>query len=78
MLGRFHVKQHYDTFWARLEETKLDTWRHDLPPLLDIALDPQGNGNLHRWLTAMKTVETFPKNVSYDLNQAAQIGRAHV
>jgi tRNA (mo5U34)-methyltransferase len=70
-MDRFHVKQHYDTFWARLDETKLESWQTALPPLLDEALHPEGNGNLHRWVTAMKTIETYPSSIDYDINHSA-------
>lgn len=65
------MKQHYDTFWAHLNETKLESWCDALPPVLEVALNPEGNGNLHRWLTALDTLHQYPQNVPCDLNQSA-------
>ncbi|NPA72645.1 MAG: DUF1698 domain-containing protein, partial [Gammaproteobacteria bacterium] len=71
------MKQHYDTFWARLDDTKLASWQQALPPLLEKALNPEGNGNLPRWLTAMETIKTYSTAVDCDLHQAAlKIGNA--
>ncbi|GKT11414.1 MAG: tRNA (mo5U34)-methyltransferase [Thiomicrorhabdus sp.] len=65
------MKHHYDSFWAHLEETKLESWTTQLPSILDKALNPENNGNLHRWVDVLDTVKSYPKNINYDLNAAA-------
>ncbi|GAB6068949.1 tRNA 5-methoxyuridine(34)/uridine 5-oxyacetic acid(34) synthase CmoB [Thiomicrorhabdus hydrogeniphila] len=65
------MKQHYDTFWAQLEDERFNEWKEQLPLLIDTALHPEGNGNLPRWLDAIKRVQNFDANRPFDLNQAA-------
>lgn len=66
------MKQHYDTFWDKLDDERFAEWKSLLPALIDTALDPEGNGNLERWLNAFEQLEQqFPGNTDYDLNQSA-------
>lgn len=53
--------QHYDSFWPQLAETKLQDWQTTLPPLTDQALNPEGNGNLPRWLPALEAIFQTPR-----------------
>ena len=65
------MKQHLDTLWPKLKKTPLEPWIQDLPPLIEDALHPEGNGNLPRWQAALDTIQTFPKADSVSLNSAA-------
>lgn len=65
------LKQHYDSFWQHLPETKLEEWQDALPPLLDSALNPEGNGNLPRWLEAMDEIFKLERNQTHDFSQSA-------
>jgi len=65
------VKQHYDTFWAQLEDERFNEWKEQLPSLIDTALHPEGNGNLPRWLDALQQIQSYPTNTSFNLNQSA-------
>ena len=65
------MKQHYDHFWPQLEdEERFLEWREQLPKLIDTALNPEGNGNLPRWLAANEKLQKLPREVNYDLNQS--------
>lgn len=50
---------HYNAFWQHLATPKLEQWRVQLPEVLSQAMDPQGNGNLERWLPAVETIAEF-------------------
>ncbi|MCF6346450.1 MAG: tRNA 5-methoxyuridine(34)/uridine 5-oxyacetic acid(34) synthase CmoB [Thiomicrorhabdus sp.] len=65
------MKQHYDTFWTHLKETKLESWITQLPSLLETATNPENNGNLSRWLTILESIRTYPAADHYALNQSA-------
>ena len=65
------MKQHYQHFWQHLNTDRFDEWNAELPDLIDNALDPEGNGNLPRWLAAYEKLQQFSGNLDYDLNQAA-------
>lgn len=65
------MKQHYDTFWGKLGDSRFDEWKQALPALIDVALHPEGNGNLPRWLAAMEIIRDLPSNQPFDLNQSA-------
>jgi len=65
------VKQHFDTFWTHLQDTKLESWTTQLPSLLKTAIHPENNGNLPRWLTTLKAIKSYPDNIDFDLNQSA-------
>jgi len=65
------VKQHYDTFWNQLDNERFDEWKQQLPATIDEALNPEGNGNLPRWLEALEQVKQFDDNCDFNLNQAA-------
>lgn len=62
------MKQHLNSLWPLLEKTRLEPWSNELQPLLDQALKPDANGNLHRWLKALETIESFPKADNAILN----------
>lgn len=61
---------HYQNFWPKLKNTRLEPWQQSLPPLLDAALNPEGNGNLPRWLPALDTLKSLPESETAELNQA--------
>jgi tRNA (mo5U34)-methyltransferase len=65
------VKRHYDTFWDQLHDSRLQHWQSELPARIDEALNPEGNGNLPRWLSALETLYRFPGNQPYALDEAA-------
>lgn len=66
------MKQHYDQFWPQIsEEERFLEWREQLPALIDVALHPEGNGNLPRWLAAKERINKFAGSVNYELNQSA-------
>ena len=65
------MKQHYDTFWEKLEDERFNEWKQQLPQLIDGALHPEGNGNLSRWLKGLEQVRAFSGNTNFDLNQSA-------
>ncbi|WP_373018600.1 tRNA 5-methoxyuridine(34)/uridine 5-oxyacetic acid(34) synthase CmoB [Thiomicrorhabdus sp.] len=64
------MKQHYDTFWERLGDSRFDEWRKVLPDLIDHALHPEGNGNLPRWLAALEIIHDYPRDQVTHLNQS--------
>lgn len=66
-----HYHQHYQTFWPQLEEHDLNEWRAPLPDLIEDALNPEGNGNLSRWLPALDNIHDLPTAEQSQLNQAA-------
>ncbi len=65
------MKQHYNHFWAKLDEDRFDIWKEQLPALIETALAPEGNGNLPRWLGAFERVEQLPPNTHFELNRPA-------
>ncbi|MGC9385627.1 MAG: tRNA 5-methoxyuridine(34)/uridine 5-oxyacetic acid(34) synthase CmoB [Hydrogenovibrio sp.] len=65
-----HYHQHYTSFWPQLNQHRLDHWHSSLPPLLDLALDANGNGNLPRWQPALDCIMQFPASDQAWLNQA--------
>ncbi|QKI88143.1 tRNA 5-methoxyuridine(34)/uridine 5-oxyacetic acid(34) synthase CmoB [Thiomicrorhabdus xiamenensis] len=62
------MKQHYDTFWSHLGDSRFEIWKEVLPPLIEEALNPEGNGNLPRWLDALQKIKGYPQADDYDLN----------
>lgn len=66
-----NVKQHYNSFWAQLDDARFDEWKTELPNLIDDALDPEGNGNLPRWLSAFERIQNFQSDQTFDLNSSA-------
>ncbi len=65
------MKHHLDTLWPLLNNTRLEPWINQLPALVDTALEPDANGNLHRWLAALAYIETFPKADQAELDKQA-------
>lgn len=65
------MKQHYDTFWEKLDDVRFDEWKQQLPELIDVALHPEGNGNLPRWLAAFERIQKFAPNTNFNLGQSA-------
>lgn len=65
------MKQHYQNFWQHLDDERFAEWKADLPALIETALDPEGNGNLPRWLAAYEKLQQFAGSLDFDLNQAA-------
>ncbi|BCN92292.1 tRNA U34 carboxymethyltransferase [Thiomicrorhabdus immobilis] len=65
------MKQHYDTFWEKLEDERFNEWKQQLPQLIDEALHPEGNGNLPRWLEGLERIRGFAGNTEFDLNRSA-------
>lgn len=63
--------QHYQTFWAQLNNTPLSHWQESLPPLLEAALNPEGNGNLPQWLPALQAIAQRPPAQQVCLNASA-------
>lgn len=53
------LQSHYDSFWSALDDVRFDEWKTQLPEILNEALDPEGNGNLERWIKALKEIQTF-------------------
>ena len=66
-----HYFDHYRTFWPKLTNTRLEEWQQTLPPLLDVALHPENNGNLPRWLPALESIMQMPASESRCLNCSA-------
>ena len=67
------LQSHYDSFWPALNDARFDEWKTQLPSVLNEALDPEGNGNLERWIKALKEIQAFPPagKDSIDLNASA-------
>ncbi|MDX1352609.1 MAG: tRNA 5-methoxyuridine(34)/uridine 5-oxyacetic acid(34) synthase CmoB [Thiomicrorhabdus sp.] len=65
------MKQHYDTFWEKLEDERFNEWHQQLPKLIENALQPEGNGNLPRWLAGLERIRAFEGALEFDLNQPA-------
>ncbi len=65
------MKQHYDTFWEKLDDARFEEWKQQLPPLIDQALHPEGNGNLPRWLGALQAICEFAGDQPCQLDSAA-------
>ncbi|HHT00807.1 MAG TPA: tRNA 5-methoxyuridine(34)/uridine 5-oxyacetic acid(34) synthase CmoB [Thiomicrospira sp.] len=65
------MKQHYTTFWEKLDDPRFDEWKAQLPALIDEALHPEGNGNLTRWMAALDRIYQFDKNQPSNLNVSA-------
>lgn len=65
------MKQHLDTLWPQLHNTRLEPWIDDLPPLIEEALHPEGNGNLPRWQAALQTISQFKPAEQVELNASA-------
>lgn len=66
-----HYHQHFETFWGKLDKTKLTDWQQTLPSILENTLQPEQNGNLDRWLPALNTLFDFPISEKFNLNQSA-------
>lgn len=64
------MKQHYDSFWEKLGDSRFDEWQQQLPALIDTVLHPEGNGNLPRWLAALEIIYDFPGGQPFDLNES--------
>ncbi|MDG6774203.1 tRNA 5-methoxyuridine(34)/uridine 5-oxyacetic acid(34) synthase CmoB [Thiomicrorhabdus sp. ZW0627] len=64
------MKQHYDTFWEKLGDSRFDEWNKELPDMIDHALHPEGNGNLPRWLAALEIIHDYPRDQISHLNQS--------
>ena len=64
-------ESHYDNFWTHLQDVRLLPWQEQLPALLEVALTPESNGNLPRWLEALEHIFALPRDESFDLDQAA-------
>ncbi|WP_019895041.1 tRNA 5-methoxyuridine(34)/uridine 5-oxyacetic acid(34) synthase CmoB [Hydrogenovibrio halophilus] len=64
-----HFWQDYHTFWPALEDANLPHWQEALKPRLEIALDPQANGNLPRWLPALESIHRLPGSEHAVLDQ---------
>lgn len=62
------MKQHLNTLWPLLVNTRLEPWITSLPNLIDQALEPDNNGNLSRWLNALNIIKTLPKASKTSLN----------
>ncbi|MBE0494508.1 MAG: tRNA 5-methoxyuridine(34)/uridine 5-oxyacetic acid(34) synthase CmoB [Thiomicrospira sp.] len=67
----FHVKQHLDSLWPQLENTRLSFWKNALEPLIENALHPESNGNLTRWMAALETIQNFSPSEKVELNRSA-------
>jgi len=65
------VKQHYTTFWEKLDDPRFDEWKAQLPSLIDEAIHPEGNGNLVRWLAALEEVSQFERDQPSNLTVSA-------
>lgn len=65
-------ESHYDTFWSQLTDPRFDEWRMQLPELLRSAMDPEGNGNLERWLPALEIIQNFAPAGKEDLVELSQ------
>lgn len=65
------MKHHLDSLWPKLKNTRLESWIDDLPDLVAEALDPEGNGNLARWLPAMEHIFSLEKADQINLNSSA-------
>lgn len=67
--------QHYQHFWPKLQSTKLQDWQKSLPPLLQMALQPDNNGNLSRWLPPLLDILEYPQSSQFELNRAAILAK---
>ena len=65
------MKRHLDSLWPKLKNTRLEPWIEQIPPLVEQALHPEGNGNLTRWITALEGIATFKQSEQIDLNSSA-------
>jgi tRNA (mo5U34)-methyltransferase len=65
------VKQHLESLWPQLRDTRIECWIEQLAPLIEAALHPENNGNLPRWLEALNTIQALPKADQVTLNQSA-------
>ncbi|AHF02153.1 tRNA methyltransferase [Thiomicrospira aerophila AL3] len=65
------MKHHLNTLWPLLKNTRLEPWIDELPSLIDSALEPDANGNLQRWLTALEYIDKFPRSYEAALNTSA-------
>lgn len=65
------MKQHLETLWPQLENTRIDFWVDALAPLIEDALHPESNGNLPRWLSALERIQQFDKADHINLNNSA-------
>ena len=66
-----HYFAHYQNFWPRLNNTRLEVWQQSLVPILEEALNPEGNGNLPLWLPALETLMQMPTSEKVVLNSSA-------
>ncbi len=64
-------KQHLNPFWSLLEGTKISHWQADLTPTLTKVFNPEGNGNLERWIPALEAIKSLPQSEFFQLNKAA-------
>lgn len=65
------MKQHYQTFWPHLSETRVAHWVEALPPLLDEVINTETNGNLAGWLKTLERISSYPCAEQNHLNRAA-------
>ncbi|GAB6035078.1 tRNA 5-methoxyuridine(34)/uridine 5-oxyacetic acid(34) synthase CmoB [Galenea microaerophila] len=71
-----HYFAHYENFWPKLQNTRLESWQQSLPPLLETALSPENNGNLPRWLPAIEHIMQMPSSETHQLNASAITARS--
>lgn len=65
-----HFTNHYPQLWDYLYNTRLEQWQTVLPPLIDPILKANTNGNMDRWLPAIKAIKTLPPATQINLNSA--------
>lgn len=64
------MKQHLESLWPKLKNTRLENWIEDLAPLIETALNPENNGNLPRWQAALDSIRQLEPAEKIELNQA--------
>lgn len=70
------MKQHLETLWPQLENTRIDFWQDALDPLIENALHPESNGNLIRWMAALDTIQKMSTSEKVELNRSAILAQS--
>lgn len=66
-----HYFEHYQNFWPKLKNTRLEAWQQSLQPILNQVLNLKSNGNLPRWLPALKAIKQMPTSEQKNINLPA-------
>ena len=66
------MKIDYSEFFQTLEETPLNSWIEQLPPLIAKGLSHERHGNLKQWEAALQALPQF-NTTSVELNTAVAV-----